>query len=76
MLEGLTPPPNKAEYCKIAQIIETLDPSDAKIFQEAVNNTELWGSRTLSTALRTRGVSIADTTITKHRSRGCACYRG
>ena len=76
MLEGLTPPSNKAVYCKIDQILQTLDKSDAEILTNAIANPDLWGARTLSTALRERGISVADTTITKHRSGTCACYRG
>ena len=75
MLEGLTPPKNKAIYCKIDQTFQSLSESDAKIFTEAIDNTAQWGARTLSIALRERGISIADTTIAKHRSRTCACYR-
>ena len=76
MLEGLTPPKNKTVYCKIEQTLSSLSEADAKILTEALDNTDAWGARTLSTALRERGISIADTTITKHRSRTCACYRG
>ena len=76
MLEGLTPPKNKTVYCKIEQTVSSLSEADAKILTEAIENTDAWGSRTLSTALRERGISIADTTISKHRSRTCACYRG
>lgn len=75
MLEGLTPPPNKAIYCKVDQISRDLDESDRKIFIEAVDGVEKWGARTLTNALRQRGISIADTTITKHRVKACACYR-
>ena len=76
MLEGLKPPQNKTVYCKIEQTLSSLSESDAKIMAEALDNTDVWGARTLSTALRERGISIADTTITKHRNRVCACYRG
>jgi len=75
MLEGLTPPPNKSVYCKIDQIAETLSESDKKILMDSIDNLEQWGARTLSNALRIKGLSVADTTITKHRQRACACYR-
>jgi hypothetical protein len=75
MLEGLTPPKNRSVYCKVADVYATLDESDRKILQAAVDDVDTWGARTLSTALRNRGLSMADTTITKHRNKGCACYR-
>ena len=75
MLEGLEPPKNKAVYCKIDLISQELEENDRKILFEAIDDPENWGARTLSSALRQRGVSVADTTITKHRQRACACYR-
>lgn len=75
MLEGLTPPPNKAQYCKIAIIEADLTDTDKKIFMDAVNNKDLWRARALSLELRKRGVDVADTTITKHRTKMCFCYR-
>lgn len=74
MLEGLTPPTNKAVYCKIEQMAASLDEADRKILFGAIDSPE-WGARTLSNALRNRGLSVADTTITKHRQKACACYR-
>ena len=53
-----------------------LSDKDYKILIDAIENTEVWGARTLSTALRQKGVSVADTTITKHRKKACACFRG
>lgn len=75
MLEGMTPPKIKSVYCKIDQIAETLNEEDRAIFFEAIDDRDKWGARTLSNELRRRGVSVADTTITKHRDGGCACYR-
>ena len=75
MLEGLTPPKNKAVYCKVAQVMEDLEESDVQILQNALADTERWKNKTLSSALRTKGLSIADTTLAKHRAKTCACYR-
>lgn len=75
MLEGLTPPPNKAVYCKVDLMAQELDEADRKIFMAAIDDSETWGARTLTNALRQRGLSIADTTVTKHRVKACACYR-
>lgn len=75
MLEGMTPPRNKTLYCKIKDTADGLEPEDAAIFMQAIDSANVWGAKTLSNALRQRGVSVADTTITKHRSKACACYR-
>jgi len=75
MLEGMTPPRNKTLYCKIADTRDTLTDEDAAIFMQAVDDKAQWAASTLSIQLRQRGVSVADTTITKHRSKACACYR-
>lgn len=76
MLEGLEPPKNRSEYCKIDQMKDDLSESDYAIFIEAVNDKAKWPAKTLTNALRQRGVSVADTTISRHRSQICACYRG
>lgn len=76
MLEGLTPPKSKSEYCKIDLMKKELSDKDYKILTDAIANTEAWGAKTLSNALRAKGVSVADTTITKHRKKICACFRG
>ena len=75
MLEGLTPPKSAAIYCKVDQTIATLSESDANILIAALMDQETWGDRTLSNALRERGISIADTTLRKHRNKVCACFR-
>ena len=76
MLEGMTPPKSKAIYCKIADISAELEEADRAIFMQAIDSPDQWGANTLSTQLRQRGISVADTTITKHRNKTCACYRG
>ena len=75
MLEGLEPPKNRAVFCKVSDVMNELEESDVKIMQEALDDTERWKHKTLSNALRAKGVSLADTTISKHRLRVCACYR-
>ena len=76
MLEGLTPPANKAVYCKVDQVLQTLEDADKQILADAIANTVTWPAKTLSKELRLRGLSMADTTISKHRAKTCACYRG
>lgn len=75
MLEGLEPAKSKAEYCKVKQTLETLDDKDTKILLDALADKDRWSDKGLSTALRQRGLSIADTTIAKHRKSACACFR-
>lgn len=75
MLEGLTPPKNAAVYCRIDQLQEQMSDKDKEIFINAINDDKSWSANALSRALRQRGVSVADTTISKHRSKSCACYR-
>jgi len=75
MLEGMTPPKNRAVYCRIDQLIQEMTEADGKILTEALDNTSAWSANALSTALRQRGVSVADTTIAKHRNKACACFR-
>lgn len=75
MLEGLTPPENKSVFCKVKETLSSLDDSDRKILEDALADTERWKHKTLSNALRAKGVSLADTTISKHRLRVCACFR-
>lgn len=76
MLEGLTPPKNKSESCKVEQLLSGLSEADYGILVEALDNPALWPHATLSKAIRQRGLSLADVTIAKHRNRTCACFRG
>ena len=76
MLEGMTPPTSRTIYCKIADMSTELEEADRAIFMQAIDSPDQWGANTLSTQLRQRGLSVADTTITKHRNKTCACYRG
>ena len=75
MLEGLTPPKNRAVYCRIADLAAEMSDTDKGIFMTAIEDREAWSANSLSTALRQRGVSVADTTISKHRNQACACFR-
>jgi hypothetical protein len=76
MLEGLERPQSKAVYCKIEMTLSELEPGDKDILAVALADTQNWPANTLSTQLRLKGLSLADVTITKHRRRACACYRG
>jgi len=56
--------------------LSELEPGDKDILAVALADTQNWPASTLSTQLRLKGLSLADVTITKHRRRACACYRG
>lgn len=73
MLEDLTPPV-RTYACKVRTIAETLDAKDKQILLTAVDNPE-WAYKTLSNELAKRGLVIIDTTISRHRSKRCACFR-
>jgi hypothetical protein len=75
MLEGLSAPRNKSVYCKVDVIYLGLEPADRKILETAMDDSISWSANALSSELRLRGLSMADTTITKHRKQTCACYR-
>lgn len=75
MLEGLEPPKNKSVFCKVSDVMNELEEADVQILQAALADTDRWKHKTLSNALRAKGISLADTTISKHRLRVCACYR-
>ena len=76
MLEGLEPNKNRAYYCKVDLLKNELEPKDYQILIDAIADAERWTSKGLQTALRGRGLILADTTITKHRTQVCNCYRG
>lgn len=74
MLEGLEP--GKQRFtCKVALIMEQLDKKDQEILKSAIDDTRKWGAKTLQKALATRGIALADTTISRHRVGACRCYQ-
>lgn len=75
MLEGLEPPKSKTKYCKVDITLSDLEDTDRKLLIEMLSDTDKWGHSPLSRALRSRGVELSDTTIAKHRSAECTCYR-
>lgn len=75
MLENLRVPKSRSIRCKIADIKKNLKPKDRVIFEEAIDNIDLWKAKTLSRELYKRGVKLADVTISKHRQQLCSCFR-
>lgn len=75
MLEGLKQP-KKNFGCKVEIVARELSESDKKIFFSAIDAPkEEWPAKTLSNELTKRGIRLVDTTITKHRTKACWCYR-
>lgn len=73
MLEGLTPPTRNPRSCKVGSIAAGLNETDRKILLDAVMDEDKWPVKTLSKALRERGLEISDSPIYNHRNRTCAC---
>lgn len=75
MLENLQPP--KRNFgCKVGKILDDLNDTDRKVLENALNTDKsIWPAKTLSNELAKRGVHLVDTTITKHRTKQCWCYR-
>jgi hypothetical protein len=72
MLDGLEPP-KRVFSCRVRSVLETLDAKDKKIFEVAIQSFDLWPARTLSTALKQRGLVLSDGAIAQHRKGSCSC---
>lgn len=71
MLEGLTPI-NRKKSCAFAMFRDTLEASDQRILDDAMENPE-WSTNGLVRALNERGLKIAYQNLYRHRSKGCSC---
>lgn len=60
--------------CRVATINETLENGDSEIFIAAVMNAAFPAKR-LEKELRARGVDISDTSIDRHRTKACTCWK-
>lgn len=72
MLEDMIPPV-KIFPCKVREVTETLEDSDAVIFTKALNDVASWSNNGLAAALNKRGVYISEKSIRKHRRKECSC---
>ena len=75
MLEGLTPPAKFIGTCRVETLASELEEKDREIFMLAILDATSWPVKTLSKALRERGLQISDTPIHSHRAKACACFR-
>lgn len=68
-------PPKKNYACKIRSILIDLELEDKKVLVAALKDTDRWPAKTLSNALKQRGVSLVDASITRHRQGLCSCLK-
>jgi hypothetical protein len=72
MLDGLQPP-KRVFNCRVRSVLVTLDAKDKKILESAIASADLWPARTLSNALKQRGMVLSDGAIAQHRKGSCSC---
>lgn len=72
MLEDLQPTYYERK-CKLRTVASTLEPKDSKLLYEFVADEENWSALGLSRALATKGISLSDQVIKRHRSMRCSC---
>ena len=73
MLEDMKPT-KRVYICKVLSIANSLSDTDRDILLAAADDVA-WGCKTLEKELGKRGITLADTTIAKHRNKLCTCYR-
>jgi len=74
MLEDLTPP-KKLKWCKVKDVLDSLEATDQKILQEALDDYNAWPHSILSKSLKQKGLYLADVTIARHRDGDCRCHQ-
>lgn len=72
LLDGLEPH-KKARPCRVRTLLGELDKKDVDTLNTALLSVDLWPARTLSVALKQRGVLLSDSAITHHRTKACSC---
>ena len=73
MLEGLTPPVRRYP-CRVRDLALELGEKDGKILVDAAENPE-WPYISLENALGKLGVTVSQSSIKKHRTKVCSCFR-
>lgn len=66
--------PKREFPCRIRDIAATLEPADAKILLDAVENPN-WSIIGLSRQLKERGLMVSESPIKAHRAKACVCFR-
>lgn len=74
MLDDLTPP-ERQYNCKVRETLLELEQKDRDVLSGAIDDAKSWPARTLSNALKGRGIHLADVTIARHREGICSCSK-
>ena len=74
MLESLVIP-ERNYPCRVRDVAADLDVKDKTILVEAAENPE-WPYVALENALGKLGITVSQSSIKKHRTKVCSCYRG
>lgn len=74
MLENLKPT-QRTRPCKVRTVMEELEPMDAEILEAAVMDSAKWPIKTLSVELQKHGIVLSENPISKHRAKGCSCWK-
>ena len=72
MLENLQPVTRRTN-CKVRTLYETLEPKDAVLLRQYIDDVENWAATPLSNALRERNVVVDPKVISRHRKNLCSC---
>lgn len=72
MLEDLKPPVRQFP-CKVRTVLADLDEKDKAILAHALKSVSDWPAKTLSNALKARGIQLIDSSIVRHREGRCSC---
>jgi hypothetical protein len=72
LLDNLEPH-KKNRPCRVRTVLAELDKDDANTLTSCLLSPDLWPAKTLSVALRQRGLLLSDSAITHHRSKACSC---
>ncbi len=73
MLENLKRP-ERVYPCRVASLKLDLDDKDRKILEDAVMNPE-WPIGTLENSLREMSLVLSGTSIKRHRTKNCSCWK-
>ena len=73
LLDELKTPPVKVWPCAVKRIAGGLEKGDAETLLAAVENPE-WPLKTLSEALKKKGLSLGQSQIKQHRLKACSCH--
>jgi hypothetical protein len=73
MLEDLKQP-KQVRPCAVRTVLATLDAADQKILQGAVMD-HTWRMSTLESALASKGISLGQGSIKRHRFQECSCSK-